>query len=75
MSFLEEANINQMVIDYEIQAISEHLFTEWMDSNLDEGTLYADYQFAEMCGSKEIKQAFNKFYNINPDEQYYIEVE
>ena len=74
MSFLEEANINQMVIDYEIQAISEHLFTEWMNSNLDEGILYADYQFAVMCDSKEIKQAFNQFYNMNPDEQYYIEV-
>jgi hypothetical protein len=74
MSFLEEANINQMVIDYEIQAISEHLFQEWMDSNLDEGILYADYQFASMSDSKEIKQAFNKFYNMNPDEQYYIEV-
>jgi len=74
MSFLEEANINQMVIDAEIQNISEHLFTEWMNSNLDEGSLYADYQFAVMCDSKEIKQAFNEFYNMNPDEQYYVEV-
>jgi hypothetical protein len=46
-----------------------------MNSNLDEGILYADYQFASMSDSKEIKQAFNKFYNMNPDEQYYIEVE
>jgi hypothetical protein len=45
-----------------------------MDSNLDEGTLYADYQFASLSDSKEIKQAFNKFYNMNPDDQYYIEV-
>jgi hypothetical protein len=74
MSFLEEANINQMVIDAEIQGISEHLFDEWMNSNLDEGTMYADFQFASMCDSKEIKEAFNQFYKLEPDEQYYVEV-
>ena len=72
MSFLEEANINQMVIDYEIQAISEHLFTEWMNSNLDEGILYADYQFASMSDSKEIKQAFNQFYDLKEDDDHYV---
>jgi HSP20 family molecular chaperone IbpA len=75
MSFLEEMNINQMVIDAEIQGISEHLFQEWMDSNLDEGSFYADFRFAEMCDSKEIKKAFNQFYDLKPDEQYYVEVE
>ena len=64
MSFLEKMNINQMVIDYEIQTISEQLFEEWMNANLDEGTLYADYQFASMCESKEIKKAFNEFCDI-----------
>ena len=74
-SFLEEANINQMVIDAEIQYISEQLFDGWMDSNLDEGCFYADYQFAVMCDSKQIKQAFNEFYKMEPTEQYYVEVE
>jgi hypothetical protein len=72
MSFLEEANINQMVIDAEIQGISEHLFQEWMDSNLDEGSFYADYQFAVMCDSKEIKQAFNQFYDLKEDDDHYV---
>lgn len=72
MSFLEEANINQMVIDAEIQGISEHLFQEWMDSNLDEGSFYADYQFAVMCDSKEIKQAFNQFYDLKEDDEHYV---
>ena len=72
MSFLEEMNINQMVIDYEIQVISEHLFDEWMNSNLDEGSFYADYQFAVMCDSKEIKQAFNQFYNLKEDDEHYV---
>ena len=34
MSFLE--NENQMVVDVEIKEISEQLFEEWHNSNLDE---------------------------------------
>ena len=48
MSFLEEMNINQMVIDAEITYIAEELFQQWTDSNLDEGTFYADFRFAEI---------------------------
>ena len=73
--FLEEANINQMVIDAEIQGIAEHLFDEWTNANLDEGTFYADFRFAEMCDSKQIKEAFNSYYKLEPTDQYYIEVE
>ena len=74
MSFLEEMNINQMVIDAEIQGISEHLFQEWMDSNLDEGTFWADFQFASLCDSKEIKQAFNQFYDLKEGDELYVRV-
>ena len=74
MSFLEEANINQMVIDAEIQGISEHLFDEWMNSNLDEGTFWADYQFASMCDSEEIKKAFNTHYNLTEEDEHYVGV-
>ena len=71
MSFLE--NENQMVIDAEIQTISEQLFDEWMDSNLDEGTFFADYRFAEMSDSNYLKGRFNQFYDLKPEDQYYIE--
>jgi hypothetical protein len=71
MSFLD--NENQMVIDAEIETISEHLFTEWMDSNLDEGVMYADYQFASMSDSNYLKGRFNQFYDLKPEDQYYIE--
>ena len=70
MSFLDDEN--QMIIDAEIETISEHLFNQWMDSNLDEGSFYADYQFAVMCDSKEIKQAFNQFYNLKEDDEHYV---
>ena len=47
-SFLED--INQMVIDAAVTDISDHLFDEWMNANLDEGTYFADRRFAEMSG-------------------------
>ncbi len=71
-SFLDGMNINQMVIDAEVQTISEHLFQEWTNSNLDEGTFYADYRFAEMCESEELKKAFNQFYDLKEGDEYYV---
>ena len=71
-SFLDAANINQMVIDAEIQGISEQLFDDWMNGNLGDGQFWADYRFAEMCDSKEIKDAFHKFYGISEGEDMYL---
>jgi len=73
MSFLDDEN--QMIIGAEIQHISEQLFDSWMDSNLDEGTLYADWRFAEMCDSNELKKKFNEYYKLQKDDYYYVEVE
>jgi len=70
-SFLEDEN--QMVIDAEVQYISEHLFDEWMNANLDEGTFFADYRFAEMCDSNYLKGRFNRHYNLTPEDEHYIE--
>jgi len=69
-SFLDD--INQMLLDAEIQEISEHLFQEWMNSNLDEGTFWADYQFALMCNSTYIKQKFNEFYELKEGDNEYL---
>jgi hypothetical protein len=71
MSFLD--NVNQMVIDAEVQSISEQLFDEWMNANLDEGTFFADRRFAEMSDSKYIKDEFNKHYELTPEHEYYLE--
>jgi hypothetical protein len=71
MSFLE--NENQMVIDAEYSYIGEQLVEEWVNSNLDEGQLYADYRFAEMCESNYLKGRFNQFYDLKPGDQYYLE--
>ena len=69
-SFLDD--INQMVIDAEIQTISEQLFDDWMNANLDDGQFWADYRFAEMSDSELIKDAFNKFYGISKGEDMYL---
>ena len=73
MSFLE--NENQMIIDATMQEIAEQLLDNWLDSNLNEGQLYSDWQIAEMSSDIYLKQRFNLFYELTPDDQYYIEVE
>jgi hypothetical protein len=70
-SFLE--NENQMVIDAIYSDIADHLVQEWINNNLDEGQLYADYQFASMSDSNYIKGRFNQFYNLTAADQYYLE--
>ncbi len=72
-SFLE--NENQMVIDAIYQEIGEQLVEDWVNSNLDEGQMYADFRFAEMSDSDYIKGRFNQFYNLTPENQYYLEVQ
>ena len=70
-SFLE--NENQMVIDAIYSEIGEQLVEDWVNSNLDEGQMYADFRFAEMSNDNYIKGRFNQHYNLTPDDQYYLE--
>ena len=70
-SFLE--NENQMVIDAIYSEIGDHLVEQWIQSNLDEGQLYADYCFAQMSDDNYIKGRFNQFYDLKPEDQYYLE--
>ena len=71
MSFLE--NENQMVIDATYQEIGEMLVEDWVNSNLDEGQLFADFRFAEMSDSNYLKGRFNLFYDLKEGDQYYLE--
>ena len=72
-SFLD--NENQMLIDATLAEIGEQLVEDWINNNLDEGQLYSDYQIASMSSSNYLKDKFNKFYELIPDDQYYLEVE
>jgi hypothetical protein len=71
MSFLE--NENQMVIDATYSEIGDMLVEDWVNSNLDEGQLFADFRFAEMADSNYLKGRFNLFYDLKPGDQYYLE--
>ena len=69
-SFLDD--VRQHILDAEILDISEQLFDNWMNANLDDGQFWADYRFAEMSDSELIKDAFNKFYGISKGEDMYL---
>jgi hypothetical protein len=73
VSFLE--NENEMVIDATYSEIGAMLVEDWVNANLDEGQLYADYRFAEMSDSNYLKGRFNLFYDLNAGDQYYLECE
>ena len=73
MSFLE--NENEMVIDATYSEIGAMLVEDWVNANLDEGQLFADYRFAEMSDSNYLKGRFNQFYDLTPSDQYYLECE
>ena len=72
-SFLDDEN--QMVIDAIMSEIADQLLDDWIQSNLDEGQLYADWQIADRCDSNYLKDRFNQFYELTPEDQYYVEVE
>ena len=72
-SFLEDEN--QMVIDAEIVDIGLKLFEDWNSANLDEGIFYADYQIALLSDNNYLKGKFNKFYDLTPEDDEYLEVE
>ena len=72
-SFLE--NENEMVIDATYSEIGAMLVEDWVNANLDEGQLFADYRFAEMSDSNYLKGRFNQFYDLTPTDNYYLEYE
>ena len=71
MSFLE--NENQMVVDTAMSEISDWLLENWINNNLDEGQLYSDWCIADMVDNNYLKERFNQFYDLNPNDQYYLE--
>ena len=71
-SFLE--NENQMLIDAIYSEIGEQLVEDWINANLDEGQYYADLQVAYMSGDKYIRQKFNEFYELTPEDEDYFDV-
>ena len=71
MSFLD--NENQMVVDAIIQELSEQLFEDWNNANLDEGEIYADYRILELAGDNYLNRRFNEFYDLKEGDEYYLD--
>lgn len=66
--------VDRDIIEDITKDIAYELFDSWNDSNLNEGSDYAEWQFFSYAGN-EIKRRYNKHYGYTPDDEYYLEVE
>ena len=67
-------NESEGVVDVMCRQIADDLFDEWNDSNCNVGIMYADFRIVEWAGSDYMKQRFNQHYQLNPGDEYYLEV-
>lgn len=67
-------DMNQMVQEGIVDTIAHELYEQWIDSHLDEGVIWADYQICLMYGDPELKKDFNEFYKLTPADELYFEV-
>jgi hypothetical protein len=51
------------------------LFDNWYESHLNEGQFIADYEIALLSDNKEVKAFFNKHWELEQGEEYFLEVE
>ena len=65
--------IGQHIADAVQLEISDKLFDDWCNSNLDEGIFYADWRMASESDDKYVKKYFNEYYEVQPDEEEYLE--
>jgi len=63
----------QHIQDSVMQECQEQLFNSWLEMNLDEGMLFADWQMASLCSDDSVKQRFNEYWEIEKDEEFYLE--
>ena len=68
-------DMNQMEQDGIVDTIAHQLFDEWVDSNLDEGNMYADYQICLMYGDPLLQKQFNEYHNAKAGDELYFEVD
>ena len=55
--------------------IADQLLDDWIQSNLDESQYFADLQIAYRSGDPQVRDKFNKFYNLTPEDNDYFDVE
>ena len=65
--------LNGEIVKRANEKIKEELFEDWCFALDNNDLFYGDKEYAERSGEDEIKTAFNKFYNLTPeDEDYFI---
>jgi hypothetical protein len=57
-----------------IHAVAMELFDQFNQSNLDEGTMYADWKLIQLYDDPLLKNKFNEFYNLNEGDEFYFNV-
>ena len=68
-------DMSQMVQEGIVDTVAHELFDQWVNSNLDEGEMYADHQICLLYGDPLLKKEFNEFYNVKPEDELYFEVD
>jgi GGDEF domain-containing protein len=53
------------------QEISEDLFDQWSNKNLDEGSDYAEHMFMQYA-SDELKQQYNEYYGYIEGDEFLL---
>jgi hypothetical protein len=70
-SFMDKYPVH--IQDVIMSDIADHLLAQWLDSQLDEGTFYADYQIALMTDDDSVQKDFNEYYELTKDDDEFIE--
>lgn len=58
-----------------LEEVGGALFDNWYESHLDDGQFIADYEIALLSDNQEVKAFFNKHWEVEQGEEYYLEVE
>lgn len=58
-----------------LEEVGGALFDNWYESHLDDGQFIADYELALLSDNQEVKAFFNKHWEVEQGEEYFLEVE
>lgn len=65
--------LNAEIVKRANEKIKEELFDDWSAALDNNDLFYGDKEYAERSGEKEILEAFNKFYNLTPEDKDYLD--
>ena len=51
--------------------IEQSLFEDWNNTNLDEGSEFAEYKFMQFAPDT-LKQSYNEYYGYTEEDEYYL---